>query len=558
MNSNPLKIGLLVDSTHASKYVFDLAEWGQNRSDLEISHLIIQELSPVGTGAFGKIAGSFKKYGLTASLEKMGFVLIQKIESLLLQRIKKYHPHFRTYDLTSCVKQTISIKPLISKSGFIYRYDDNEIQKIKKLGLDVVIRCGSGILRGDILQVARFGILSFHHADNNINRGGPPAFWEVFLKQDSTGFTIQQLTEELDGGNVLFQGRFPTRSFYLLNKSALYEKSNFYLKKILTDIAITNTLPEKLESFPYFNPLYKRPNLYIQSVYITSMALVAFKLVLNRFLFRKTSRWSVAFNFSDWRNLVMWRSIKIKNPANHFLADPFVVQHQNENYCFVEDYDYLAAKGTIAVYKLHAKEAVRMGEAVVEPFHLSYPYVFEYDSKFYMCPDTSGTNDIRIYECENFPLQWKLKQIVMPDVSAADTMIFEKDGIWWLFTNIDPVHYGDHCSELFIYYADTPLTDRWTPHPKNPIVVDSTRARNAGVLFDGNSLYRVSQQQEFGRYGKATLINKIIHLSKTDYREDTVFKIEPNFFNGIKGTHHMHSNGKVTVFDFVEDVKTHF
>ena len=44
---------------------------------------------------------------------------------------------------------------------------------------------------------------------------------------------------------------------------------------------------------------------------------------------------------------------------------------------------------------------------------LSYPYLFKYDTKLYMCPETSQNNDIRIYECEIFPLKWKLKNIIM-------------------------------------------------------------------------------------------------------------------------------------------------
>jgi hypothetical protein len=46
-----------------------------------------------------------------------------------------------------------------------------------------------------------------------------------------------------------------------------------------------------------------------------------------------------------------------------------------------------------------------------------------------------------------------------------------------------------------------------------------------------------------------------MHLSKDDFVEEELFKIEPNFFAGIKGTHHLHSNGRVTVFDFVENLK---
>ena len=40
-----------------------------------------------------------------------------------------------------------------------------------------------------------------------------------------------------------------------------------------------------------------------------------------------------------------------------------------------------------------------------------------------------------------------------------------------------------------IYYSDNPLTDNWIPHKKNPIFVDSKKARMGGILFDKNMIY---------------------------------------------------------------------
>ena len=53
-------------------------------------------------------------------------------------------------------------------------------------------------------------------------------------------------------------------------------------------------------------------------------------------------------------------------------------------------------------------------------------------------------------------------------------------------------------------------------------------------------------------YGKGSNISKIVCLSTTEYVEKLEFEIKPNFFNKIKGTHHIHGNSNVTVFDFVE------
>jgi len=555
-NNNTLRIGLIVDSNVSSQYVFDLADWGQRQSNLQICCLVIQRVSASKQqNTIAKVVSFLKKHGALVLAQEIGFTLIHKVEEFIIRRTKNHKHHASRHDLSYIVKDSISVKPIISKSGFVYRYDDGDIEKIRELGLDVLIRCGTGILRGEILRATRFGILSFHHADNRINRGGPAGFWEVYLRQDSTGFTIQQLTEELDGGNVLYRGHFPTKFYYLLNQAALLEKSNFYLKKLLSDIATKNELPSKLDSFPYFNPLYKTPNIRTQCLYCVSLASISFKKLIHRFVLKKENRWGVAFCFSNWRDLVMWRGIRIKNPPNHFLADPFVVNVDGENYCFVEDYDYTISKGCISVYRLLENGSERIGEAIVEPFHMSYPYIFEYQSKYYMCPETCESRDIRLYECESFPLKWRLKKLIKSNVSAVDTTIFEKDGLWWLFTNIDPIGTGDRYSALFIFYGDNPLTDNWTPHPKNPVFVDSRKGRMGGILFDNDFIYRVAQQQGFDTYGKSVSINQITDLSTESYEEEVLTRIEPNFFHKVDGTHHMHSNGTITVFDFFEKVK---
>jgi hypothetical protein len=140
----------------------------------------------------------------------------------------------------------------------------------------------------------------------------------------------------------------------------------------------------------------------------------------------------------------------------------------------------------------------------------------------------------------------------MSDLSAVDTMIFEHGGLWWLFTNIDPTDTGSHFSELFIFYSDNPVGKVWCAHPKNPFVIDSSKGRNAGILFDDNFIYRVSQKQGFNAYGKGFSINKIVLLNKNEYVEEVVCSVEPNFFPNLLGCHHLHSNGDISVFDYLQ------
>jgi len=261
-------------------------------------------------------------------------------------------------------------------------------------------------------------------------------------------------------------------------------------------------------------------------------------------------RWGVAYTWSDWTNADLWRSKKLQIPPRHFIADPFVISKCGRDFCFVEDFDYLKGRASVAVYELTSGRSTRIGTALEEAFHLSFPYLFEYQGELFMCPETSENKDIRIYKCIGFPLRWKLEKVIMTHISAADSMLFEKNGRWWMFTNIDPIGSGDHCSELFIFFSDSPFGN-WIPHPLNPVFVDASRARNGGLVDDGTSLYRISQSQGFNRYGKGSRINKIVELTESSYVETTISQITPSFPKRLHGTHHLHSNRRITAFDFL-------
>ena len=138
----------------------------------------------------------------------------------------------------------------------------------------------------------------------------------------------------------------------------------------------------------------------------------------------------------------------------------------------------------------------------------------------------------------------------MRNIAAADTMLFKHGELWWLLTNIDSAGVGNYCSELHVFFATEPVTDLWTPHPQNPVIVDPSRARNGGLLFEGSTIFRVSQRQGFDAYGQSAAINRITALTPTVYQEEMVATITPDFFPHLKGTHHLHSDGQFTVFDY--------
>src|SRR5664279_2933458 len=70
----------------------------------------------------------------------------------------------------------VVVSPL--RKGFTDRIRDEDLAVLQQQNLDVVFRFGFRIIRGGILNVARYGVWSFHHGDNREYRGGPPLFWE--------------------------------------------------------------------------------------------------------------------------------------------------------------------------------------------------------------------------------------------------------------------------------------------------------------------------------------------------------------------------------------------
>jgi len=223
---------------HQNMYT-NFAKWAQSQRDiLTITHLILHAPNKATSDSkaqnlLGKIFASLADEGIYRTISKALYKLILRIEKLLLSRNERHRDHLDIFNISEIVSEQLVITPIISKSGFVYRFSPEDIKRLQDLNLDLLIRCGNGILRGNILQTAKQGIISFHHADNRVNRGGPAGFWEVYFRQDTTGFTIQRLTEELDGGDVLMRGHFQTSYYYLLNQAVLFERSNYYLKSLV-------------------------------------------------------------------------------------------------------------------------------------------------------------------------------------------------------------------------------------------------------------------------------------------------------------------------------------
>jgi len=73
--------------------------------------------------------------------------------------------------------RVIEVEP--KKLKFSDSLTSEDVEKIEQAEVDILFRLGFRILRGGILNAARYGIWSYHHGDNRMMRGGPSGFWEL-------------------------------------------------------------------------------------------------------------------------------------------------------------------------------------------------------------------------------------------------------------------------------------------------------------------------------------------------------------------------------------------
>lgn len=520
-----MRIGFLIGDRSVSKHVQDVISRALLRDDLTVCCVV--SCAPQRGGQFD----TGRPRGLLASA---AFGALVRIERFRLQRDRRLAAH-----AAPCI-------PLVGDVPIIEHGDEGSLRRIGDLELDLLVSLVGAPQDKRIHALARLGLVHLEFSDDQQVRGAPAAFWEVYSRLPTTGFTIYRQTPA--GTEILQRANFPTRHYYLLNLAALHAKASIYVEQLLTRIAAGREVPIGAMSLPYAGTVNRHPTTAQIARYLFNVSLSALKKKVAK-VCRIEDRWSVSFVRNDWRQAVLADATLIQNPPGRYFADPFLLVRNEETFCFVEDYDCLKGRARISVLRLAADGAELLGVALDEPFHLSFPYLFEHEGSLFMCPESSEANEIRVYRCVDFPLQWRLERVVMPAVHAADSMIFERDGRWWLLTNIDPAGIGDHCSELFVFHSDSPTSTDWTAHPRNPVVVDAGFARNAGLLREGSRIFRVSQRQGFDQYGRGSQINEILSLTPEVYSEACVARIDPTFRSGAVGTHHLHSTAAVTVVD---------
>ncbi|MFK7992578.1 MAG: hypothetical protein AB8B87_00470 [Granulosicoccus sp.] len=238
-------------------------------------------------------------------------------------------------------------------------------------------------------------------------------------------------------------------------------------------------------------------------------------------------------------------------PRDVMWADPHLCQYQGDTYIFFEKMHKQGENAHIAYLRLDdTGQPVESGVALSAEHHLSFPYIFTHDGSYYMIPETASLRSINLYKATHFPDQWEHQQVLLSDINAADTVLWQHLGRWWMFTNCQSHRTVDERDELHIFYADN-LHGPWQAHTLNPVLTGVDRSRMAGPLFrDDDNIYRCSQYGAY-RYGYGINISRIDELTPENYRESASWRILPRNGAAWRGCHAFGRLENLTIIDRV-------
>ena len=549
----PLRVGVLVDDLTVPAWAYAMLRRIQQSEYAVVGLFILNDTpSPQTERSWLKTLKHYRGAVASRGYKKCLWALQRALMEYKPASPDAFEPKalFPTFSGTPVLR----VAPIQRKVSDSFRDDD--LTRIAAYHPDVLVRLGFRILRGKILTAVRYGVWSYHHGDNTINRGGPPGFWEVMESWPETGSLLQILTEDLDNGQVLYRSSARTREYSVrCNRNAYYWKSAAFLPRKLEELSrlgeeifFDNVSQENIHPTFYSNRLFVQPTNSELTGLLTRKLLQKIWWRMQKIFY--IEQWAILFSVKPDVSSSFWRFKKILPPKDRFWADPHVVARNDTYYIFLEEYLYHRKKGHIAVMTLDRDGKYTAPVPVIEkPYHLSYPFVFQWDNTYYMIPETTANRTIELYRCVEFPDTWQFEMNLMEEVAAVDATLFQAQGKWWLFVNIVEYEGASSCDELFLFYADTPLTRDWHAHPANPVVSDVASSRPAGRLFRRNGkLYRPSQKGA-PRYGYGMNIQEITLLSKTQYQETTIASIEPNWDRRLIGTHTLTHERHLTMID---------
>lgn len=210
--------------------------------------------------------------------------------------------------------------------------------------------------------------------------------------------------------------------------------------------------------------------------------------------------------------------------AEKWAADPILAEDGERTWLFYEAVEH--DHGHIEVAEVLPD--CTLGAPVVlmrDDCHYSYPFVFRWEGVWYMIPESSAAEEVRLYRAERFPDKWALQEVLLR-ARAVDTTVYEEDGRLYLLTFLT-----DGTTERVTPKAYALLL-RASGAELRPLAwerYDQLQVRGAGPVFsEEGGLYRPVQVSREQRYGDAVSIFRICDRDSAHTEEPAALLKTPN------------------------------
>jgi folate-dependent phosphoribosylglycinamide formyltransferase PurN len=226
-----MKIVIFTSNDHFHSPII-LREIGLTRNNDEI---IIFTTPKIGTRNqfFSNLIHIIKQSGydylISLIIAKLCYSFLSIIERFILNK-----PFSR--------RQFISINEVITH----FKFQEIEISSInnpqniallKTIRPDIIITVFfNQIVKSEILELPRFGVINIHPSYLPAYRGVSPCFWVLANNESVTGISIHQLTKEIDDGPIIWQ-----------EKVIIYSSDSFFSLYRRCSLKITKNISQLLE-----------------------------------------------------------------------------------------------------------------------------------------------------------------------------------------------------------------------------------------------------------------------------------------------------------------------
>lgn len=448
----------------------------------------------------------------------------------------------------------IVVTPVIENKNEYFKEED--ITVVKNHNLDVLIKIGFGSLAGGITTVSKYGVWELYNSNRYNSMDGFAAVAECFNKIETTYSILHCIPADGGLGTILYYSKSMTDIYSVTrNLNRYYWKSMNFVPRLLI-LLVKNggdwfwnyiETYQQVETIP---AKYLIPQHFFMPVVLVKMIWRSLEKKATELFFIQQWQLRVFVQDDDRPIPAAAEFKKIVPPKTCFWADPHLIIQDNKRYVFFEELPFNTNVGHLAAFEIDEEGNHSTPVKILEkPFHLSNPFIMEYQGSFFMIPETGQDKTIQLYKCDSFPYKWEFVMNLMENINAVDCTLIFHDDTWWLFANVITNKGISGLDELFIFYSPCFPTNKWISHQLNPVLSDATKARPAGAFFrQHNKLYRPSQSST-KIYGTSIKINEVLQLNTEHYKERTADTIAPDFDKNILGVHSFSKKEGVAVID---------